>query len=103
MKKLLFISIIMLFCCFVCKAQRSVVREGNTFSVVYNQQQDTIKTVFTYKDNKGNIYPIWLNKTTGSVFIYRINQKTGHPYRQYMSGEIKENVLIYYNITIKKD
>ena len=102
MKKLfLFVILISLFCC--VNAQQ-IKREGNVFSVEKTvSQQDTIKTVFAYKDSKDNIYPIWLNKKTGSCFVIRISGKTGKPYRQYMSAEIKENVCTYYGITIIKN
>lgn len=100
MKKLfLFVILVFLFCC--VNAQQ-INREGNVFSIEKTvSSQDTIKTVFAYKDSQGNIYPIWLNKKSGACFIFKTSKKTGKIYRQYMSAEIKENVCTYYNITIK--
>ena len=102
MKKLIVFTILLfLFCC--VNAQQ-IKREGNVFSVEKTvSTQDTIKTVFAYKDSQGNIYPIWLNKKSGACFIFKTSKKTGKIYKQYMSAEIKENVCTYYGITIIKN
>lgn len=103
MKKIIFILVAFCIATSAC-SQAQIKREGNTFSVertTSQQSLDTVKTVFAYKDSKDNIYPIWLNKKTGSCFIIRISGKTGKPYRQYMSDEIRQNVCTYYNIEYK--
>lgn len=101
MKKIIFILNIIL-CAFLCNAQ-SIVREGNTFSVQKSEKStnNTIQTVFTYKDSKNNVYPIYLNKSTGSCYVLKISQKTGKKYKYYMPAEIQEQILKYYNITIQ--
>lgn len=99
------IIIILLSSCVPGFAQTSIKKDGNVFSVVKTQTpQDTIMTVFIYKDSHDNLYPIWLNKKTGSCFVIKTSQKSGKQYRQYLSEEIKENVCQYYNvIPVKKD
>lgn len=101
MKKLfIFTILIFLFCC--VNAQQ-IKKEGNIFSVEKTVSlQDTIMTVFSYKDSEDNLYPIWLNKKTGSCFVIKTSKKTGKQYRQYLSQEIKENVCLYYNINITR-
>lgn len=93
---------LMFIAAFACSGQ-TVVKEGNTFSIVKTEKTtpDTVKTVFSYKDSKNNIYPIYLNKNTGSCFIIRISGKTGNKYNQYMPTEVKNNICKYYNVTPK--
>lgn len=101
MKKIIFILVATFCMAFSACSQAQVKREGNTFSIEKTSSQsnlDTVKTVFSYKDSKGNVYPIYLNKKTGSVFIFRTSQKTGKVYKQYMPVEIKENVHTYYGV-----
>lgn len=101
MKKIIFTLSVLLYI-FFCNAQ-SVTREGNTFSVQKSEKSttNTIQTVFSYKDSKDNVYPIYLNKSTGSCYVLKISQKTGKEYKYYMPAEVKEQILKYYNITIQ--
>lgn len=101
MKKIIFILVAIFCMAFSACSQAQVKREGNTFSIertTSQQSLDTVRTVFSYKDSKGNVYPIYLNKKTGSVFIFRTSQKTGKIYKQYLPAEIKENVHTYYGV-----
>ena len=66
---------------------QSVVKSGYTFTQVSNKggksgSKET-KTEYTYKDSKGNVYPIYLS-STGKAFIKKVSKKSGKEYKQYM-------------------
>ena len=71
-----------------CFSQNNVKLEGNTFSVEQVESKDT-KTKYTYKDKKGNIYPIYLSKR-GKAYIIRTSKKTGKEYKQYLPEVTKQ-------------
>ena len=86
MKKL-FIAAIMLFSLSLGVQAQSVVKSGNTFTQVSNKGGKSggkeTKTQYTFKDSKGNVYPIYLS-ASGKAFIKRVSKKTGKEYRQYV-------------------
>lgn len=82
-----------------------VVRQGNTFvqtttSGSSKSKSKPIKTKFTYKDNNGNSYPIYISEN-GSCFVYRISKKTGKEYKQYLGKDISMQICKELGITYK--
>ena len=70
MKKIIIVAL-MLFSLNVGVQAQSVTREGNTFTQVSNGKSGKeTKTQYTYKDSKGNEYPIYLS-SSGKAFIDR--------------------------------
>ena len=63
----------------------SATRENNSNLV------NTEITNYTWKDSKNNVYPIYIT-SNGSCFIYRISNKTGKEYKQYMKVEISQQI-----------
>lgn len=54
------------------------------------------KTDYTYKDSKGNTYPIYLHKYTKgdnigkyTCYVIKTSQKTGKTYKYYLTDGIK--------------
>lgn len=86
MKKL-FIAAIMLFSLNVGVQAQSIVKSGNTFTQVSNKDGKSggkeTKTQYTFKDSKGNVYPVYLS-ASGKAFVKRVSKKTGKEYKQYM-------------------
>ena len=86
MKKL-FIAAIMLLSLNAGVQAQSVVKSGNTFTQVSNKggksSSKETKTQYTFKDSKGNTYPVYLS-STGKAFIKRVSKKTGKEYKQYV-------------------
>lgn len=86
MKKL-FIAAIMLFSLNTGIQAQSVVKSGNTFTQVSNKGGKSggkeTKTQYTFKDSKGNVYPVYLS-ASGKAFVKRVSQKTGKEYKQYV-------------------
>ena len=86
MKKII-IAAIMLFSLNVGVQAQSVVKSGNTFTQVSNKSGKSggkeTKTQYTFKDSKGNIYPVYLS-ASGKAYIKRISKKTGKEYKQYI-------------------
>ena len=86
MKKII-IAAMMLFSLSLGVQAQSVVREGNTFTQVSNKGEKSggkeTKTEYTYKDSKGNIYPVFLS-STGKAFIKKVSKKTNKEYKQYV-------------------
>lgn len=61
-------------------------REGNTFSNVTKSKQEPELTNYTWKDSKGNEYPIYIS-SSGSCFIIKENGN-----KQYMKKEISMQI-----------
>jgi hypothetical protein len=83
----LFIAAIMLLGMNVGVLAQEVERKGNTFIQLSNKGSKSegkeTKTQYTFKDSKGNVYPVYLS-STGKAFIKRVSQKTGKEYKQYV-------------------
>lgn len=86
MKKII-IAAIMLLSMNVGVQAQSVERKGNTFTQVSNKGGKSggkeTKTQYTFKDSKGNIYPVYLS-ASGKAFIKRVSKNTGKEYKQYV-------------------
>lgn len=73
-------------------AQGAFKREGKTF--VQTRSQDTAKdiaTAYTWRDSKGNEYPIFLHTYTKgekagrtTAYVVRTSAKTGKEYKYYL-------------------
>lgn len=48
-------------------------------------------TSFTWTDNKGNKYPIYISNS-GSCYIIKISKKTGKEYKQYLKPDISQDI-----------
>lgn len=69
-------------------------RNGNEFSSASRENNNSVNTEitnYTWKDSKNNVYPIYIT-SNGSCFIYRISNKTGKEYKQYMKVEISQQI-----------
>ena len=70
-------------------------REGKQFEQVQVERKKTeskdVQTVYTWKDSKGNVYPIWLT-AKGAVYVIRKSSKTGKYYKSYLSKEIAKEI-----------
>lgn len=102
MKKILFVLILFISVINVySQTTNNVVREGNTFSKNITKSNSTPeKTIYSWKDSKGNSYPIYISDS-GSCFVIRISSKTGKEYRQYMTSEVSETICKELNRTYK--
>lgn len=89
MKKTLFIIMLILAGFHTCNAQQ-VKREGNTF-VQSSQIVKSEQTKYTWKDSKGNEYPIYIAKS-GSCYVVRVSKKSGKEYKQYLGKEISAEI-----------
>ena len=72
MKKLFILFVMMFAFTNIINAQ-SFEREGNTFVAKSNKgskaKSEPTKTKFTWKDSKGNEYPVYMS-STGSCFVW---------------------------------
>ena len=84
MKRLLITVLLPLTLCINSNAQ-STIRSGNTFTQVSSKSGEgkETKTQYTYKDSKGNTYPVYLS-STGKAFIKKVSKKSGKEYKQYL-------------------
>lgn len=71
-------------------AQTPIKREGTTFVQEKSQPQHKASG-FTYRDSKGQEYPIYISNT-GSCYILKVSQKSGETYRKYLGEEISTQV-----------
>lgn len=85
---------------------QSVVKSGKTFVATSTnkskgEKEAPIKTGFEYQDTKGNKYPIYMTKSSGSCFIIKVSKKSGKEYRQYLGAEISQQVCKELGTTYK--
>lgn len=102
MKKMFAVIFMMAFFGLNSQAQK-IIREGNTFSVVSNNsaKSDTLMTGFRWKDSKGLLYPIIVNKSSGACYVWKKSSKTSRMYRQYLKPEVCIEVCKALGITYK--
>ena len=85
MKKFICMLAAMLTFSIMCSAQ-NVTKEGNTFVQQKSGGKSSApatKTEYTYKDSKGNSYPIYLS-ASGKAFVYKTSKNTGKEYKMYL-------------------
>lgn len=103
MKKLFILLVMMLAFTNVINAQ-SFERQGNTFvsksSKGSRAKAEPTKTKFTWKDSKGNEYPVYMSGT-GSCFVIKTSAKTGKEYRNYLGPEVSEQMCKELNVEYK--
>lgn len=72
--------------------------DGKTYSAVKKTTESSEReTGFTWKDSKGNTYPIYMGKT-GSCYIKKISKKSGNEYKQYLGKEISRDICKQLNV-----
>lgn len=99
MKKI-FITIALMCTMVVCANAQNYTKstDGKTYEVVKKTTTSSEReTPFTYKDNKGIEYPIFMGKT-GSCYIKKISKKTGKVYKQYLGEEISRDICKQMNV-----
>lgn len=101
MKKLLMIMLVLLSVGLTVNAQ-SYTRKGNTFisSTGERVKTEPVKTKFTWQDNKGKVYPVYMS-STGSCFVIKTSAKTGKDYRAYLGSEISQQICKELGINYK--
>lgn len=68
--------------------------EGNTYSSTGRVKANSsapVSTGFTWTDNKGNKYPIYISNS-GSCYIIKKSNKTGKEYKQYLKPDISQDI-----------
>lgn len=90
--KTLFIMLVLL-CVGLTSNAQTYTRSGNTFisSKGERVKAEPVKTKFTWKDSKGNEYPVYIS-SKGSCFVIRVSSKTGKEYKNYLGPEISEQI-----------
>lgn len=87
MKKYIFCLLITLFS--IASYSQDIIKEGKTFKVQTTQQAEDKQTEYTWEDNKGNKYPIFISKN-GAYYIKKVSSKTGKEYKQYLPKKTQE-------------
>lgn len=95
MIKKLFIVVMMLMS--ITYSNAEIIKEGKTYSQVVKSKTPDKDSGFTWKDSKGNIYPILISKS-GSCYILRISKKSGNPYKYYLGKEISIEICKELNV-----
>lgn len=99
-----FITVIITILLGVCNINaQSFTRNGNTFTQVNTKsdKKSFTQTEFTWKDSKGNIYPIFIT-STGRCFVNKISSKTGKEYKYYLKEDIAKEICKALHITYKE-
>ena len=58
-------------------------------------------TPYTWKDSKGNEYPIYIS-ASGSCYVIKTSKKTGKEYKNYLSKEVSAEICKELNYKSKK-
>lgn len=94
MKKLILCILLALFCITI---NAEVKREGNTFKVEKTIKVNNTQTKYTWEDNEGNKYPIFITKK-GTCYVFRTSKKTGKEYKYYLPKDVQETIKKELNI-----
>lgn len=79
---------------------QNYTREGNTFISTKSFKAGPVKTKFTWKDSKGNEYPVYIS-SKGSCFVIRVSSKTGKEYKNYLGPEISQQICKELSVEYK--
>ena len=81
---------------------QTYTRSGNTFmsSTGERVKAEPIKTKFTWKDSKGNEYPVYIS-SKGSCFVIKGKDKNGKDNKTYLGPEISQQICKELNIESK--
>lgn len=101
MKKMLFTALMMLTLCVNNSSAQTVVREGKVFKSQGRSTTAKDTLVTTYKWEAGGVqYPIIVNKSTGSCYIWK-KSKNNKTYRMYMKSEVSQAICNELGIEYK--
>lgn len=72
---------------------QSYTRKGNTFisSTGERVKTEPVKTKFTWQDNKGKEYPVYISPK-GSCFVIKGKDKNGKDKKTYLCPEISQQI-----------
>ena len=81
---------------------QTYTRSGNTFisSTGERVKAEPVKTKFTWKDSKGNEYPIYIS-SKGSCFVIKGKDNNGKDKKTYLGPEISQQICKELNIEYK--
>lgn len=97
-KKLFLVMMMLMSISYTVNAE--IIKEGKTYSQVVKSKTPDKDSGFTYKDNKGTIYPIMISKS-GACYILRVSKKSGKTYKQYLGKDISREICKELNIDYK--
>lgn len=91
-KRLLTLLLLVLAMVLAANAQ-TYTRSGNTFSSSTGERikAEPVKTKFTWKDSKGNEYPVYIS-SKGSCFVIKGKDKNGKDKKTYLGPEISQQI-----------
>lgn len=91
--------LVLLFVGLTSNAQ-NYTREGNTFVSTKTVKAEPVKTKFTWKDSKGNEYPVYIS-SKGSCFVIKGKDKNGKDKKTYLDPEISQQICKELGIEYK--
>lgn len=82
---------------------QSFTRNGNTFTQISakSNKKEATQTKFTWKDNKGKVYPIFITQN-GRCFVNKVSAKTNKEYKYYLKEDLAREICKALNITYKE-
>ena len=91
-RRLLTLMLLVLVMGLAANAQ-TYTRSGNTFisSKGERVKVEPVKTKFTWKDSKGNEYPVYIS-SKGSCFVIKGKDKNGKDKKTYLGPEISQQI-----------
>ena len=90
LRRLLTLLLLVLSMGLAANAQ-TYTRSGNTFVSTKTVKAEPVKTKFTWKDSKGNEYPVYIS-STGSCFVIKGKDKNGKDKKTYLGPEISQQI-----------
>lgn len=95
-----YIMLVLLLLVGVPTYAQNYTREGNTFISTKSVKAEPVKTKFTWKDSKGNEYPVYIS-SKGSCFVIKGKDKNGKDKRTYLGPEISQQICKELGIEYK--
>lgn len=102
MKKLVILAVLITLGVMAAFGQSTINVEGNIIKSVKTQtthKADTLVTTYQYEDNKGNRFPIIINRNSGRCYVWKKSSKTGNMYKMYCNEETSRFVAKQTNIS----
>lgn len=99
---MLLLAIICIFCVSVAMNAQNYKIEGKTITSLKpdKSSSELVNTGFTWVDNKGKSYPIFISDK-GCCFVIKTSSKTNKDYRNYLSSKISQDICKRLNIEYK--
>lgn len=102
MKKILIILLLAVMSINCVAQSKNYAVQGKEYSSTKKtkSKSEPKNTGYTWKDSKGNVYPIYMSES-GSCYVIKTSSKTGKEYKNYLGPEVSQDICNKLGVTYK--